>query len=128
MVSKTYEQCVSSILQDIEKSKNVIYEDRKSVRKYNAAMDRIIEHCLIINELYPGSKDDFFQMIYAEDPAVVRTIASLVINNLDYPNEKKREAIGAIKRLLSTKKVDRLAEITLSYAVSRWEIMYPESE
>ena len=54
MVEKTAEECIRRILVDIEKRKNVDYADKLSVRRYNAAYDRIYANAKYINDNYPA--------------------------------------------------------------------------
>ena len=54
MVEITAEECIHRILVEIEKRKSVDYADKRSVRRYNAAYDRIYANAKYINDNYPS--------------------------------------------------------------------------
>lgn len=99
---KTYEQYVAHILKNIESRKTVDLGDKNSVRRYNAAADRIAKDVTAIEEQYPDKINDFFQLIYHPDSAVAHALAWYVYDRKSFSVKQKQEAIRVIQNLLDS--------------------------
>jgi len=121
MTNKTPQKCIDQILKDIEKRKTVDYSDRQSVRRYNAAMLRIIKNAEYIEKKHPDCVLVFTDLIYHSDPAVAHCCASLTIDRLNCSKEIKIEALNVIKALAAAGKIDELKMIILRRRIKEWE-------
>ena len=59
MANKSFEKCFEHILRDIKKRKTVDYLDKNSIRRYNAAADRMFANATYINDTYPERTQEF---------------------------------------------------------------------
>lgn len=109
---KTYDQYVQHILKDIELRKSVDYGDKNSVRRYNAAADRIQRDVDTIEQLFPEKIDDFFQMIYHPDVHIATTIAWKVFGGKIFSNDQKLTALEQIKSRLHNGEIKGVDVIT----------------
>lgn len=121
MKNKTPQQCIDQILKDIDKRKTVDYSDRQSLRRYNAAMVRIIKNAEYIEKNHPDCVLVFTNLIYHSDPSVAHCCASLTIDRLNCSKEIKIEALNVIKALCAAGKIDELKMITLRRRIKEWE-------
>ena len=124
MGNKIFEERIERIFRDIEKRKTVDYADKNSVRRYNAAMDRIVANVKAINNDYPEQKRAFLDFMYHKDPSIAMTFACMVIHVLSCEVDEKREAIAVVRKLLEDGKLDALQKITVPYNLERWEAQY----
>jgi hypothetical protein len=52
-MDKTVDSCIAHILRDIDKRREVDLADKNAVRRYNAAMDRIVKNMEYIDAHFP---------------------------------------------------------------------------
>ena len=122
MAKKSFDQCIESIIADIELRKNVDYGKRKSVSQYNKAYDRIAAVTKYIDENYSDQIDRFISLIHHDDPAVSFMFCCLILNNrVHCMGAKKQEALQAVKALLSEKKIPAFSTIALPMIIQEWE-------
>lgn len=126
MANKTYDQCINRILRDVEKRKSVDYSDRASVRRYNTAMDRIVEHVQYIIDNHAERISDFIHMMYHPDAYVSLMIACEVINRVPCSMEQKWEAIEKVRELANDTQLSGITRVSLPFSIKRWEEKYPK--
>ena len=117
---KTYEQYIEHILKDIEKRKTFDYGDRNSVRRYNAAADRIAKDVTAIEEQYPDRINDFFQLIYHPDTEVAHALAWYVYDRKSFSVKQKQEAIRVIQHLLDSGAIKGVAAVHTEFLLRHY--------
>jgi hypothetical protein len=114
MGSKSFEQCLVDIFKDIEIQKHVDYESKASVRRYNAAGDRIRSNFQYIDQKFPHSIDTVIKLLDHSDPDVVVCCAIAMQEILHCSISDKRKAIEKVKQLLTDKGLNTANDIWLS--------------
>ena len=71
------EDCITQILKDIDKRKTVNYADKNSVRRYNAAMDRIIVKANYLCDNYPDKMNLFISLLDHPDYDICSTCTAV---------------------------------------------------
>lgn len=122
MVVSSFDVYLNRILKDIEYRKNVDYESRMSVRKFNAAYKRIINNISMIEMHYPEQKPTFLDMLTHEDNAVAYNIAWLILQRPFFTLDEKRCALNVIKTLYYEKKLEHLIDkAILHLIIPEWD-------
>ena len=121
MVKKSYDQCVGEIISDIIKRKTVDYGDKKSVRLYNAAMDRIDKNVQYIDMYFPERRYDFIQLMHHADPHIASTCACMTYYNISCSLELKREAISIYAHIAENGSIGDLSKCLLPFVLHNWE-------
>lgn len=115
------EECLMRILRDIEKRKTVDYIDKNSVRRYNAAYDRIIENANYLCDNYPEKMELFVALLDHPDYAVAGTCTSVLFGLRNATREHKIIAIASARRLLLRSDLDWHGKIIWPVNIERWE-------
>ncbi len=121
MVEKTAEECIRRILVDIEKRKNVDYADKLSVRRYNAAYDRIYANAKHINDNYPAQLSLLIELFFHPDFSVVTCCAPLIFRLTNATKEQKLLAIETIKMAIKDPRMDSISKLGFSMSLKDWE-------
>ena len=121
MIEKTAEECIRRILVDIEKRKNVDYADKLSVRRYNAAYDRIYANAKYINDNYPAQLSMLIELFFHPDFSVVMCCAPLVLQLDKATKEQKLLAIETIKKGIEDPRMDSVSKLGFSISIKDWE-------
>ena len=121
MIEKTAEECIRRILVDIEKRKNVDYADKLSVRRYNAAYDRIYANAKYINDNYPAQLSMLIELFFHPDFSVVMCCAPLVLKLDKATKEQKLLAIETIKKGIEDPRMDSVSKLGFSISIKDWE-------
>ena len=121
MIEKTAEECIRRILVDIEKRKNVDYADKLSVRRYNAAYDRIYANAKYINDNYPAQLSMLIELFFHPDFSVVMCCAPLVLKMDKATKEQKLLAIETIKKGIEDPRMDSVSKLGFSISIKDWE-------
>ena len=121
MAEKTAEACIRRILVDIEKRKTVDYADQSSVRRYNAAYDRIYANAKYINDHYPAQLSLLAELFNHPDLSVVTHCAPLVFRLDNATREQKLFAINAIKNAIQDPRMDSTSKLGFSISLKDWE-------
>lgn len=121
MTEKTAEECIRRILVDIEKRKNVDYADKLSVRRYNAAYDRIYANAKYINDNYPAQLSMLIELFFHPDFSVVMCCAPLVLKLDKATKEQKLLAIETIKKGIEDPRMDSVSKLGFSISIKDWE-------
>ena len=121
MIEKTAEECIRRILVDIEKRKNVDYADKLSVRRYNAAYDRIYANAKYINDNYPAQLSMLIELFFHPDFSVVMCCAPLVLGLDKATKEQKLLAIETIKKGIEDPRMDSVSKLGFSISIKDWE-------
>ena len=121
MIEKTAEECIRRILVDIEKRKNVDYADKLSVRRYNAAYDRIYANAKYINDNYPAQLSMLIELFFHPDFSVVMCCAPLVLRLDKATKEQKLLAIETIKKGIEDPRMDSVSKLGFSISIKDWE-------
>lgn len=118
-MSKTIEKCIQEILKNIETRKTVDYGDKASVRRYNAAYDRILRNVMYIEKNYPEHQNLFMEMLSHQDAHVAYCFACLILNRFSYGIEQRKQALSVVKNVYNTRKLNG---IIIPYLVIQdWE-------
>lgn len=120
-MSKTAEECIALMLEDIERRKTVEYSDKKSVRAYNAAMDRIYKNGRYINAVYPEKLYLLIELLSSKDVKVILTVATLIQRLPNTTREHRIASIQAVKKLLSSDVLDPVEVLGCTWNVEEWE-------
>lgn len=101
MGNKSVEKCLSEVFRDIEFRKQVDFGNKASVRKYNAANDRIRRNIQYIDKNYPEQIGVVVKLLEHSDPRVV-THCAVIMQELEHCTiPQKRKAISTMKKLLA---------------------------
>ncbi len=121
MVEITAEECIHRILVEIEKRKSVDYADKRSVRRYNAAYDRIYANAKYINDNYPSQLTLLVELFLHPDLAVVTVCAPLVFRLDHATKEQKLLAIDTIKKAILDPRMDSVSRLGFTMSLRDWE-------
>ena len=116
------EACIAHILQDIDKRRTVNYADKNSVRRYNAAMDRIVEKANYICDNYPDKMELLFALMYHPDYQIAATCTSILFRLHNAAKEHKLAAINSARQLLLRPELNALEEFAWTTNIERWEM------
>ena len=114
-------ECIRLILQDIEKRREVDYGDKNSVRRYNAAMDRLMKNVEYFYNNYPDQMDMFFQYLDHPEYDIAATFTSALHHLHGATRTQKQIAIQSAKRLINHPCADDIARFAWSVNIQRWE-------
>ena len=121
MANKTADQCIEYILKNIDKRKEVDYGSRISVRRFNAAYDRILENARYIDHHHPNALGSLMELIYHQDIFVVEHCAPIILA-LDHSTlAQKWEAIGVIRALTVDERLSSGDRLGFSMSLEDWE-------
>ena len=124
MKKRSAQECINGIVQNIEKRRNmqpIDYSDRNAVRRYNAAMDRIIENVDYLSEHYPEDIDLLVNLANSPDCAIAVCCAHLLYNAKNSTNEHRHIALSVLKRLVNHPDVPELTRYGISINIKQWE-------
>lgn len=121
MKTRTAEECINRILRDIEKRRSVNYADKNSVRRYNAAIDRIFENANYLCDNYPDEMDLFMQLVNHPDYSISATCTSTLHSLSNASPEQKKAAICSAKRLLAHPDANEVDRFGWRVNIQRWE-------
>jgi len=121
MAVNSFESYMEDILRNIELRKTVDYGSRSSVRKYNAAYDRIIKNVKAIERNYPERRSIFNEMLSHQDAAVVYLFGCLILDRPNFSLEDRVNALDVLKKLCLSNRLDRLTITGLGFAIQVWE-------
>lgn len=114
-------ECISRILRDMEKRKNVDYADKNSVRRYNNAFDRMIQNANYLFDHYPEQTDLFMELVNHSDYWIAGHCTSILPQLHNCTKEQKLAAIRSAKRLLTHPDADDIAQMAWQVNIERWE-------
>lgn len=114
------EECIKRILKDIEKRRTVDYADKKSVCRYNAAMDRIIKRANYICNNCPDKMDLFTVFLNHPDYDIAATCTSVLFGLSNATKEHKFAALASAKRLLC-RDLNEIEDFIWTVNIERWE-------
>lgn len=115
------EKCIMHILQDIEKRRTVDYSDGNSVRRYNAAMDRIIEKANYLCDNYPDRMELFIALLGHSDYQIAGTCTSVLFGLHNATREHKLAALNSAKQLQLRPDLDATRAFVWSVNAERWQ-------
>lgn len=121
MKAKSAQDCIHRILTDIEKRRTVNYADRNSVRRYNAAMDRIKDNAQILWDNYPDQRDMLINLIYSTDYYIASHCAHIVYGMKDSTREQKKLVLARVKELIHHPDAPELSKYGMLINIERWE-------
>ena len=122
MANKTFEKCMTNILKDIEKRSNVAYEDKNSVRRYNAAYHRIFANVRYIEDNYPERMESVVALIHHPDVLVVRHIAPILLRLNHTSKADKKNAVLALQKLYDENKFDAVGATAFRINMKDWAV------
>ena len=124
MAIRSAEECINRILRDVAKRKktNILeFDNRNVVRRYNAAMERIIENANYLCEHYPGQMDMYMELVNHPDYETAATCTTVLFRLKSGTREHKLAAIESARRLLNLAEEDSIAKYAWSVNIDRWE-------
>lgn len=124
MKCRSAEECITRILRDIEKRKNtsiIDFDNRNVLRRYNAAMNRIIENANYLWENYPEQRDRLIDLMYSTDCYVASHCAHIVYGMKDSSVAQKKLALSVVKKLATHPDVPELSKYGMMLNIKYWE-------
>ena len=115
------EECLARILKDIEKRKTVVYSDKNSVRRFNAAMDRIIERANYFCDNYPEKMEWFTTLLDDPDFEIASAFTGTLFILHNATRDHKLAALASAKRLLQRPEINPLEKLGWTITIERWE-------
>ena len=115
------EDCIARILKDIDKRRTVDYADKNSVRRYNAAMDRIIERANYLCDNYPDKMELLIALLDHPDFQISETCTAILFGLHNATKEHKSAALHSARQLLLHPDMDGLREMIWKVNIERWE-------
>ena len=115
------EECITHILKDIDKRRTVDYADKNSVRRFNTAMDRIIEKANYLCDNYPDKMGLFIALLDHPDYQIAATCTSTLFGLHNATKEHKLAALDSARRLLSHPGLDAIGAFAWKANIERWE-------
>lgn len=102
-MNKTGDDYINRILKDIDRRRAVDYGDKNSVRRYNAAMERIIRNAKYIDAHFPEELEKFVELCDHPDVFIVDHCTDIVfmLDNTTYAH--KVRSFNAMCRRLNDK-------------------------
>lgn len=95
------EECIARILRDIDKRRTLDCADKNAVRRFNAAMDRIIERANYFCDNYPDKMEMFLAFLDHPDEEIAVTFTTVLAGLHHATREHKLAAIASAKRFLA---------------------------
>jgi hypothetical protein len=114
-------QCLDEIVKCIVQRKSVDYGNKASVRRFNAAYDRIIKHARYIDLHYPDQIDAMMTLLYHDDFDVVLHVAPIILTLVNSTFTQKWEAIGVLKKLVADESLPKSDRLAYSASLENWE-------
>lgn len=120
-MSKSFEQCIHIIMENIEQRKAVDYGDKKSVRRYNASMNAIIHNLEYIDIHFPEQFSKVIMLLEHPDQNVVRHCVPTIFRLKHTSIEQKQRIIDISKAWLADPQIDQVSKLYIADNVARWE-------
>lgn len=114
------EECITHILKDIDKRRTVDYADKNSVRRYNAAMDRITETANYLCDNHPDKMGLFIELLDHPDYQIAATFTSILFGLHNATEEHKLAAVNSAKQLLLRPNLDAVRKHVWTTNIERW--------
>lgn len=128
MAEKTFEKCLQNILTDIKKRAAVNYGDKNSVRRYNAAYERLSSNFVQVDQMYPQRIHELMDYLDHKDFHVSETFALFIVKMQNAKYEQKKAALDTLQQLLSDSHVPNLNRFMLSKIIPGLEkVIYPQN-
>ena len=94
--NQSYDALVELFLDGIEKTKNVNYGDKKSVRRNNAGVDHYRKAAKQIAELHPTRINDFALFLDSDDMKIRKVCAICMIEMMSCSDDQLSRAYSVI--------------------------------
>ena len=117
-------ECIKRILRDIDKRRCINpmdYADRNFVRRYNAAMDRIVENAHYLWDNYPDQRELFLELVCSSDYIIAAHCAHVLYGMKDSAIEHKRLALAVVKKLVDHPEMPDISRFAMSLNIKQWE-------
>lgn len=121
MGNKSIEQCLDEIIKCIGQRKSVDYGNKASVRRFNAAYDRIIKYARYIDVHYPNQIEVLMKLLYHDDLDIVVHCAPIVLTLSNSTIIQKWEAIDVIRGFLSDDRLPKSDRRACAISLENWE-------
>lgn len=121
MGNKSIEQCLDEIIKCIGQRKSVDYGNKASVRRFNAAYDRIIKYARYIDVHYPNQIEVLMKLLYHDDLDIVVHCAPIVLTLSNSTIIQKWEAIDVIRGFLSDDRLPKSDRRAFAISLENWE-------
>lgn len=120
-MDKTVDLCIAHILRDIDKRREVDLADKNSVRRYNAAMDRIVRNMEYIDAYFPNHFCKLSDLLDHPDQKVVDNCMGIMFRLNNCPIETKRKIVGIAKQRLNDPSIHRSDKRIISWNIEKWQ-------
>ena len=124
MCDVTFERCLKNIFTDIEKRRSVDYADRNSVRRYNAASDRIYKNFAYIDEHFPDRIESLMEYVDADN---LERIWFFVFGITKMKNSSKEQKVRCVEELRKLRDNTNLGSVERDFALP-WNLEVLEKE
>ena len=124
MCDVTFERCLKNIFTDIEKRRSVDYADRNSVRRYNAASDRIYKNFAYIDEHFPDRIESLMEYVDADN---LERIWFFVFGITKMKNSSKEQKVRCVEELRKLRDNPNLGSVERDFALP-WNLEVLEKE
>lgn len=120
---------IDRILNDIEKRRYVDFTDRNSIRRYNAAMDRIIKNANYFCEHFPDQMDMYLKLVDHPDYQISATFTAILFGLRGSTKTHKLAALASARKLLLHPDADEIAKMYYwPYNIAKWEAELAQSK
>ena len=92
----SYENLIQSFIDGIEKTKNIDYSDKNSVKRNNRGVDEYRKAAKQIGELYPERIEDFSILLNSDDIKTRLCCAICMIELMICSNEQQSRALSVV--------------------------------
>jgi len=111
---------VEEILRDIDACKAVDYASKASVRRYNAAMDRIRKRFFEIDGHAPEQVGKLMSLLtHADADVVMCCVILLELNSCTLA--QKKQVLQTLQALAAREDLDDLHRVGLEFVLPEWE-------
>ena len=114
MANKSVEECLLNIFEDIELRNHVDFASKLSVKRYNAAGDRIRSNFQYIDQNFPQHIDAIIKLLDHPNPKVVAYCAVAMQDLLHCSIADKRKGIAKVKQFIADDSINIPDKVWLS--------------
>jgi hypothetical protein len=120
-MDKTVDSCIAHILRDIDKRREVDLANKNSVRRFNAAMDRIVKNMEYIDAHFSDQFCKLTDLLDHPDQKVVDNCMGIMFRLNNCPVEIKRKIIEIAKQRLNDSSIHGSDKRIISWNIRKWE-------
>ena len=115
------DECINGIFSEIENRREVDYASRSSVRRYNAAYDRMLGYVMYIDRHYPEQIPLLLDLLNHPNISVVQACAPMILGMSNSTKAQKELALDAIRKIAVSPDIDEVDRLGFSMSLPGWE-------